>query len=344
MREINFRSEKSRLIGVLTVLVVLVGFVSWDFYFINRYYGPVDPEDKSCVDLIIPENSNARQVAAILKTNDLVYSETAFLTYVRKGGFDNKLLAGHYRFSRSQALKEIVDMITNGKVVNISFTIPEGYTVRQIEEMLVKKGIVTEEEWAKAIKENYDYEFLKDIPLGVDNRLEGFLFPDTYLISEDTTAKQIINLILNNFKNVWEKEFAGQACTSNMNIKEIITLASLIEKEAMIDEERKTIAGVIVNRLEKGMLLQIDATVLYCMSEHQDVVTYADLEVDSYYNTYKYAGLPPGPIACPGRASIKAALNPEKHSYFYYCSRGDGSHCFSKTYAEHLRAKNKYID
>lgn len=344
MKETNFRSGKFRSITILVVLVVMAGLILWGFNLSKLHYGPINPQDKKYHDILVPENSNAKQVAAILKTNDLIYSETAFLTYVRKSGFDEKLLAGHYRFSRSQNLQEIVDMIVNGRVVNISFTIPEGYTVKQIGEMLVNKGITTAEEWNEAINQDYDYSFLKDIPLEQEARLEGFLFPDTYYISEDTNAKKIVNLMLNSFKNIWEKEFAKQAGNRDMNIKEIITLASLIEKEAKIEKERNTISGVIMNRLQKGMLLQVDATVLYCLSQHKDIITYDDLEVDSFYNTYKYTGLPPGPIACPGRASIDAALNPEKHSFYYYCSRGDGSHCFSITYAEHLSAKNKYIN
>jgi len=341
MKKSNLGSKRFIIVAVLVVIALLV---SWSFYFSNQKYNPVDPLDTSYLDIIIADNSNAQEVAAILKKNDLIHTETAFLSYVRKNDFDNKLRAGHYKLSRSQSLQEIVDSIVSGRVVNISFTVPEGFTVKQIGNMLVEKGITTEAEWNDAINQEYNYNFLREIPSGQQQHLEGFLFPDTYFISENTNAQEIVKLMLNSFENVWQKEFAGQAENGGMNLLEIITLASLIEKEAKIEKERKTISGVIINRLEKGMLLRIDATVLYCLGEHKNVVTYDDLEVDSIYNTYKYPGLPPGPIASPGRASINAALNPEMHPYFYYCSKGDGSHYFAKTYEEHKRAKNKYIN
>lgn len=344
MKKISIRDGKYRLINIAVVLIVMAGLILWGHYLSNRHYGAVDPQDKKVLDLIIPDKSSAKKVAGLLYSQDLIHSETAFLSYVRKNGFEEKLLAGHYKLSRSQSLAEIVDIIVSGKIVNIPITIPEGYTISQIGELLVKKEIVTQEDWNAAINKDYDYEFLKNIPANCKEHLEGYLFPDTYFIADNTDAQEIVNQMLNGFNNMWEKDFRGQAANSKLELHQIITLASLIEKEAKIEKERKTISGVIKNRLQKNMLLQIDATVLYSLGKHKDVVFYNDLEIDSLYNTYKHIGLPPGPIACPGRASIDAALNPEKHSYYYYCTKGDGSHVFTSTFDEHLVAKRKYIE
>ncbi len=344
MNELKLMCQKLKWGIILLALLLFVGVSIGGFRMLNQQYSPVDPDDPRFFDVVIPEKSNARQVASILKQYELIRSEAAFLAYCRKKGLDSQLKAGHYRFSRSQPLEEIADSIAEGRAVKLSFTVPEGYTVEQIGQLLINKGICTKEEWDKAVKEEYGFDFLAEVPCGQENRLEGFLFPDTYVVSEDADVKQVINLMLANFAEVWNENFAQQAEEQNRGVYEIIIQASMIEKEAMVEEERKTIAGVIKNRLEKGMLLRIDATVLYSLHEHKDMVTYEDLEVDSPYNTYKYAGLPPGPIACPGKASIEAALNPENHHYYYYVSKGDGSHHFSRTYAEHLQAIRKYMN
>lgn len=342
MSEIRLMSRKTAFTMAAAILL-LIGMTILGFQLLNQQYTPVDPGDKSYINVKIPESSSAGQVAAILKDMDLIHSKKAFLAYCRQNGFDNQLKAGHYQFSRSQSVQEIVQGITRGKVVNISFTIPEGYTVEQIGDLLVNQNICTAEEWSQVVEQDYDFDFLEGVSTGTKNRLEGFLFPDTYYITEDIKAVQIVEMMLNKFSQVWEENFAEQARAQNISAYDTVILASMIEKEAMAGDERRTISGVIQNRLDKGMLLQIDATVLYCLGQPKDTVTYADLEADSQYNTYQVIGLPPGPIACPGKASIEAALNPEEHSYYYYVSRGDGTHQFSRTYAEHLKAKNQYI-
>lgn len=328
------------IIVLALVFITSVALFAWRF--ITAQYAPVDPNDKSYVDIIIPPQSSANQIAGLLKKSDLIHSETAFLSYCKKEGYDSRLKAGHYRLSRSYSLAVIAGYIAEGRVVNISFTIPEGYTVAQIKDLLVRKKICSAEAWDRAIKKKYDYDFLKEVPAGNKNPLEGFLYPDTYSMSEDCSIEQVIDLMLKNFKEVWDKRFAAQAKSQKLGVYETVILASLVEKEARIDSERPVIAGVIKNRLKDDMLLQIDATILYALQEHKQYISYQDLEVESPYNTYKYAGLPPGPIACPGQAAIAAALKPARHNYYYYVYKGDGSHYFSKTFAEHLQAQRKY--
>ncbi|MDD3852546.1 MAG: endolytic transglycosylase MltG [Syntrophomonadaceae bacterium] len=338
---ITEKPKKRASLFIVVLLLAIIAGSGWQLF--NSQFQPVDASDKTYQDVVIPANSTARQIAEILHENSLIHSQRAFLSYCKKQKLDGSLMAGHYRFSRSQPLAEIASAIAAGKVVTISFTIPEGFTVRQIGDLLVEKNIVTRESWDQAVTAKYDYMFLKGLPPG-EKGLEGFLFPDTYYISEDISASRIIDAMLSQFDLLWQQEFAALAKSRGQSINEIVTIASLIEGEARVGSERSIISGVIYNRLQRDMLLQIDATILYCLPKHQEVIYYRDLEVDSPYNTYRYPGLPPGPITNPGKESIKAALKPDKHSYLFYVSRGDGSHHFTETYAQHLAAKRQYID
>ncbi|MGS0763978.1 endolytic transglycosylase MltG [Syntrophomonas curvata] len=335
------RKNKGRMLIIFIVLLTISGFCGSRF--VNLQYLPVDANNKTPIDVFIPAASSARQVAAILEEHQLIRSQSAFLSYCRKEKLDVQLKPGHYSFNRSLSLAQIAHSIAEGRVVKIKVTVPEGYTVKEIGAMLMEKGVCTEESWQEAIKADYPYEFLQDVPASSKYRLEGFLFPDTYYIEENTSSREIISMMLENFVNLWNQEFAAQAKAENMNVYDTVILASLIEEEAMHDDERGTISGVIKNRLRDGMYLQLCPTVLYCFDQKKTKLNNADLEVNSPYNTYRNPGLPPGPISSPGRASIAAALNPEKHPYYFYVSKGDGSHYFSRTYEEHLRAMSRYI-
>lgn len=340
MSEIVRMKKIKREVLILGAFILVMGLFFGRFYWLNMQYMPVDPADSTYIDVFIPEKSSARDVARILYDRHLIRSEGAFLYYCKKTGYDSRLKPGHFRFSRSQSLKEIVQDIAEGKVVMITFTIPEGYTVEQIGDIVVKKGLCSREEWEAALQKEYPYPFLDEVPSGVRNRLEGFLFPDTYVVGEEVTASQLVEMMLNNFNKVWQENFAKEA--KGKSIYQIITIASMIEREAVIPSERARISGVIANRLKAGMPLQVDATVLYALGKHKEMVTYDDLKIASPYNTYRISGLPLGPISCPGKDAIRAAIHPEKHNYFYYVARGDGSHYFSRTYAEHLEAIARY--
>lgn len=328
-------------IAVLALLFVLSLTISgWQV--ISRQYLPVAPNDPSPIEVRIPESSSARQIAVLLKQNGLIRTEQFFLGYLYQKGMEKQLKAGLYVFNRSQSLPELALQISQGKVKNSVFTVPEGYTVQQIGELLINKQICTQQQWSEALQVSYNYDFLLPGKTGDEKRLEGFLFPDTYTIDEQTSAQEIINMMLDRFATIWNQEYRAIADAKQLNVRNTIIIASLIEREARVAEERNRISGVIYNRLQKSMPLQIDAAILYSLGVHRDTVTYQDLEINSPYNTYKFVGLPPGPIASPGRAAIDAALNPETNNYCYYVAKGDGSHQFSSTYAEHLIAKKKY--
>lgn len=338
---IKQRNRQKRLI-IIIMIALLISVVFWAWRSLNALYEPVDVKDKNGIDIVIPAQATAPQIAAILDMERLIRSQTAFLLYCRHNDLDSQLKAGHYRFNRSQGIPQIASLIAQGHVVGISFTVPEGYTIKQIGDVLVKKNICTQEDWKAALWETYDYDFLEGIPVDTKDPLEGFLFPDTYEIEEGTTAIQIVDQMLKNFGRHWDK-YAAQANSQNKSVYDTVILASIIEKEAMVDSERRIISGVIQNRLRTGMLLQLCPTVLYCIGQPEKVnVSYQDLEVDSPYNTYKYPGLPPGPISCPGDASIGAAINPLPTPFFYYVAKGDGTHYFSRTYQEHLQAQRRY--
>ncbi len=336
--DLGAHSGKKVLISLfLLVVLVVVWFSVRQF---NRCLAPVNPFDKTAIEVNIPGNTSTQQVAAILADHELIRNKEFFVWYCRLRGYDSKIKAGVYQFRRSQSMSDIVDDLVAGRVASMRITIPEGYTLQQMKELFTAKGICTPEEWDKAVLRSRDYPFLRDIPMR-ENRLEGFLYPDTYYIRHDTTADQMIELMLKRFSEVWNREFAELARQKGLSVYQVVTVASMVEKEALFDSERRRIAGVIYNRLREGMPLQVDATVLYSLGGHKERVTYKDLEVDSPYNTYRNTGLPPGPIASPGAASISAALQPDEHDYYYYVATPDGHHVFSKTYSEHLKAKNE---
>lgn len=340
MRELQVIPPKTRRIPLLLALIALLLLIfSWQFIS-QKSYLPVDSQDKSQIQVRIPENSNASDVARILKDNDLIRHERTFVKYCVRENLDSRLKAGVYNLSRSQSLQEIGIQIAEGKGMSNAFTIPEGFTLQQIGELLIEKELVSAQDWQEALLDEYDYDFLP--ARGSKVRLEGFLFPDTYSAAEKTSAHEIIDHMLANFNRHWDKECIELARQRQMSVGEVVIVASLIEKEAQFPSERARIAGVIYNRLKIGMPLQIDATVLYSLGQHKEWVSNKDLQVNSPYNTYRNTGLPPGAIACPGLASIKAALNPETHGYYYYVAKGDGSHYFSKTFAEHEKARQKY--
>jgi UPF0755 protein len=216
--------------------------------------------------------------------------------------------------------------------------IPEGYTNAQIFALLEEKQVCTAKElWDAAANFDFAYEFLADLPKGDNNRLEGFLFPDTYDFYQSSNPDEALKKMLANFDKKFTSDMRANAAEINMTVQEVLTFASLIEREAANNDERPVIASVIYNRLKNwdNPLLQIDASIQYALPEHKGALTYDDLQVDSPYNTYLYPGLPPGPIANPGLASIKAVLSPASTKYYYYALNKELVHKFFEKQADH---------
>lgn len=264
-------------------------------------------------------------------------------------GASTKLHFGTFSIRKDSGMQTIIEDLMSGgaKKEEQMFTVPEGYTIEQIAKKLEKEGICTESEFLLAVEKDYDYWFLKEIPEDAEviYKLQGFLYPETYAISEEMTAEDIVTVMLEQFNRKFTVDMQNKMKAIGKTVFEVVIEASIIERETKIDSERATVAGVIKNRLEKGMRLQIDPTFLYPLTNGlYDITksTYEHTEYDSPYNTYRITGLPVGPICNPRLSSLEAALNPEEHEFLYYhtdTNKNDGSHIFTKTYKEHLNTQ-----
>lgn len=313
------------------------------FYYNTGLEAVSKADSANTMEIVIAKGSSVKTISKQLQSENVIKNSLVFELYCKANKESEKLKAGRYRISNSMDVPEIVEVIVSGKALidTVKFTIPEGYNLAQIEEKLNSLGVVSSENIQLALNSpKYEYDFIGQIPER-EKRLEGYLFPDTYEIYKDTTAEAIVDKLLGRFNTVFTEEYKNRAKELNMTIDQVITLASIIEREAKLDAERSRISAVFHNRLKKNMMLQSCATVQYLFKEQKEVLTYKDLEIESPYNTYKHAGLPPGPIASPGLKSIEAALYPEDSDYLYFVAKDDGSHVFTKTYSEHLNAQNK---
>lgn len=331
------------ILCVFGVIFLAVAFVVGSIYI--EYNSSGKGTDETVV-IEIEKGSGSWDIAEKLREEGLIRYRIAFYLKARNMGVVGKLRYGTFTLHRDAGLQTIIEDLTKGGAQKEEkmFTVIEGTTIEQIAKKLESEGICTESEFLTAVQKDYDYWFLEDIPEDADviYKLQGFLFPETYAISEEMTAEDIVTVMLDQFDEKFTSEMKDQMKALGKTAFEVVIEASMIERETMIDSERVMVAGVIKNRLEKGMRLQIDPTFLYPLTnglydiEHS---TYEHTEYESPYNTYRIKGLPVGPIANPGLESLEAALNPAEHEYLYYhtdTEKNDGSHIFTKTYKEHL--------
>ena len=283
----------------------------------------------------IPPGSSFATAVDSLASAGIVGSPGLFKFYASARGRDRSLKAGTYSFERGASWNEVLDALTRGKGLVQTVTIPEGFALSSIANVLGKALSVPPESVLVAATDSALRQRL-DVPTP---SLEGYLFPDTYSFAADTTPQEAVRVLIARFEQVWKPEWDARLQTLAMSRHDIMTLASIIEKEARLAEERPVISAVYHNRLRIGMLLQADPTVQYALGRHVDRVLYRDLEIDSRYNTYKHKGLPPGPIASPGAASIEAALFPANVPYLYFVAHPDGHHEFRRTFSEHTAAR-----
>jgi UPF0755 protein len=300
----------------------------------------LDP-DKT-VQIRIPQGSTSKQIGSYLESAGLIRSSNAWDLWARWLNTQNKgvFKAGTYQLSPTQSLEEIAEKLSQGSVVQVSFTIPEGRSLRQMATYFESQGFFTAQEFLAATKQIPRDQFPwlpSDLP-----HLEGFLYPDTYQIATGgITPQAIINIMLKRFEEVALPIYQQNPQQTQLNLLQWVTLASIVEKEAVIPTERTRIAGVFTQRLQKGMRLEADPTVEYGLNIQQTAdqpLTFKQVRTPSPYNTYLNRGLPPTPIASPGKASLQATLNPEKTDYLFFVARYDGSHVFSRTLAEHEAA------
>lgn len=298
------------------------------------------------IKITIPQGASTKEIAEILHENDLIDSAIMFRLSSKMDGYDGTYRQGDYLIAKGTSDGDIMKILQSGAAFSdaVKVTIPEGYTAQQIANTLEEAGVITATEFMDEMNQGtFDYDFLENIPKR-DNYLEGYLFPATYEIPSDSTAHDIIVLFLNRFEIAYNNILKGK--DTEYTVDEMVTVASMVESEIQLDNERAVAAGVIYNRLKIDMALGIDSTVQYALSTRNEVVTTTDLEVDSPYNTYTNKGLPLGPISNPGEAALEAAVNPDENNYFYYVvkERGSGEHVFTETYDEFLEAKQAYKD
>lgn len=328
----------------LMVLVAASGL----FYLWNQ----LEPTKSGApIEVTIPKGSSANSVAKILEDNGIIKNSFIFGYYLVLKDEGDNFQAGTYELTPGMDKAEVIAKLNAGDVVaaeTMKFTIPEGYTIDQIADKLASDGLVDKDKFISLTNENRSWsgaENVLNIPSnaeGIINRLEGYLFPDTYEVVKGSSEENIILRMLKEqdrklatLPEDWSDELERRGIT----IHEMLTIASLIEREVVVDSERATVAGVIYNRLKLPMRLQIDATIQYALGEQKELLSIEDTKLDSPYNTYVIDGLPPGPIATPSLESIKAAIYPEEHNYYYYVTKKDGtqSHLFAETYNQHLR-------
>jgi UPF0755 protein len=289
------------------------------------------------VRVIVPRGVSFRAAADSMAHAGIISFPLVFRMYARVTGHDRNIQAGTYLLRRGTAWSDLVRAMSGGAGVINRVTIPEGYSIAQITPLLVRELRVPAESVDAVVRDSALRARLHD-PAPT---LEGYLFPDTYVLAPGTTAREAVNEMVQRFERAWKPAYDAQAAALGHSRHEIVTMASIVEKEAKLPEERPVIAAVYYNRLRDGMLLQADPTVQFAMGHHVGRVLYRDLEIDSPYNTYKYPGLPPGPIASPGIASIRAALQPTSVPYLFFVAAPDGHHEFRTTMAEHEQAKQQ---
>ncbi|VYT77446.1 endolytic transglycosylase MltG [Clostridium tertium] len=330
------RTLSKKTISIMIILLFLLILVS----FVSVINSPLKGNEDVVVR--VEEGDNFYSIINRLEEDKKLKGVPIIKLYVKFSGKSIDIKPGEYLLSKDSSVTDIIDSLNTESSLNkVKFTIPEGYTIDDIANKLEEEGICSKDDFILGIKE---YPLPSYVKSNEEKRynLEGYLFPDTYIIEIGETPKTIIDKMIKRFEEVLDEATKSTNVTvKNEDIETVVTIASMIEKEARLDNERPTIASVIINRLNIDMKLQIDATVIYALGEHVNTVTYDHLEVDSPYNTYKNYGLPVGPISNPGVESIKATLKPDSTDYLFYVLMNDNSHYFTNDDKDFLRKQEE---
>ncbi|PKK91787.1 MAG: endolytic transglycosylase MltG [Candidatus Wallbacteria bacterium HGW-Wallbacteria-1] len=320
-------------VSAVTVLL-LVFFSLGGAWYIHANLQPIDLLSDREQVIVIPHGSNARAIGRLLQDAGLIRSAEFFALYSRVTGKASRLRTGSVALKSSMDLPRILDTLTASEIQQlpeIRITLPEGITLRQMAEKFSVAGLCSSEDFLEAAAALSWKGFRGG---------EGLLFPDTYFFHRGSTAEAMVRRIHKKFLDVFE-QMADKTLPQGISIDQALVLASIVERECAASEERPKVAGVFLNRIARGMKLESCATVLYVAPPGTSRVTDRELAIDSPYNTYRVQGLPPGPICCPGRASIESVFNPVMEKWLYFVAAGDGTHHFSSTLREHNRYKLK---
>jgi UPF0755 protein len=329
---------KRLLLFVILLLVVCAAGATWFYLGVNRpYKGYAEPEQF----VEIPPGSGTAAIARRLADAGVVTDVNTFRLALWVTGQGRRLQAGEYRFDHPLSARQVAEKIGRGEVYVHPITFREGLTIKQMAELYESRGFGPAKDFVEAAKNVALVQAID--PAAKD--LEGYLFPDTYALPRRATADQLVARMVASFTKALTPDLIEKATANGQSVRQLVTLASIVEKETGKAEERPMVAAVYANRLKIGMGLQCDPTVIYALERagrFNGNLTREDLQFDSPYNTYRYAGLPPGPIAAPGRASLEAAADPASVPYLYFVSRNDGSHAFASTLDEHNRNVQQY--
>lgn len=342
------RHSKAPIVFGLIAAVAVVALVA--LFVVPTVKNTFFPEKETVeagldVNVTIPEGASGDEIASLLASNHVIEDPKEYYAAVTRANAESSLKPGSYLFKTCQDPDEVVQLLVSGPNAGVTLTIQEGLTVAQTAQRVEECcGISADDFIAQAKASNYvsDYPFLEG---AYDDSLEGYLYPKTYTFSDSVTADEIIRKLLDQFQS--ETASIGLEDGANgLTAQQIVTMASLIERETAVESERPTVASVIYNRLNANMMLQIDAAIVYARGGGSQSVTYSDLEIDSPYNVYKNYGLTPGPICSPSVSSIKAALNPDSTDYLYYVASaaGDGTHKFSSDYSQFEKDTEEYAE
>lgn len=359
-KEISMKKRKAStritLNIILSCLLIFLGIVGSMAAFGKGYEYSLNIMEESRIreanpnikqlQIQVDETTTLQDLSILLYEHDFIAHDEWFIIQGKLLDYEHKLIPGTYTLSSNMSNTQILDLLTIPPKQDdtIKVTIPEGFTIPQIATRLAEKGVVSKEEFLKAVNDRaYDYEFLSTVPSNSKYKLEGYLFPDTYIFKKNATPEDVIIKMLNRFQQVTD-QYSQYLVDSPYSLHEILTIASIIEQEAKLSEERPIISGVIYNRLDATMKLQMCSTIQYVLEKRKANLSYDDLKLESPYNTYLYSGLPVGPICSPGEEAIKAAILPEQNDYYYFVLKdtSSGSHAFSSTAAGHEQNKVKY--
>jgi UPF0755 protein len=332
------------LLGGVGVILFIVGLNQ-----LNRYFWQEPKDNAEAEVFVITEGESFQTVARHLEDQDLIASKAWFRAGAEVAGLTNDLKVGSYALQPGLSYKTVLAILTAGTTdADIRVTIPEGYTIKQMGELLASKGLISIEDWTTATGqfsslETHEFVVAADKPDDVD--LEGYLFPDTYRFAVGATAVDIAEVMLDNMSNRVGNLGEPSGDAEGMTMHEVLTLASIVEREVRQPETMKNVADIFLKRLDIGMALQADSTVNYVTGGDSPSITLDERDnTDSPYNTYKYPGLPPGPISAPGLNAIDAVLNPIHNAYLYFLTTDEGEIYYAETHEEHVSNKARYLD
>jgi len=332
-------TRKKIFIGFIIVplIILITGAFGGSLYLLNWLNTPLDINGKDRI-IEIHRGAPLNEISSKLERSGLINNKWLF-GIVGRFAHSRTIKAGNYLLSPSMSPGQILDLLFMGKEYLYSFTIPEGFNIYEIAEHLEKKGFVEKKKFLSLL---FDKSFIRRFPFVEGLSLEGYLFPSTYFFRKGEREEVIAEKMINTFKEVVYDNVVKGAASVDLTPHEVVILASLVEKETGLAEEKEIISSVFLNRLKKNMKLQCDPTVIYALKDFDGNIRKKDLSIDSPYNTYRYRGLPSGPIANPGSGSIQAVLNPAQTDYLYFVATKKGGHYFSTNFREHQRAVNKF--